>query len=305
MEIYHIPHNITVFGNEVNSFPDGIGEAFDALIKILPKDDHRSYYGISWCIENNITYIAAAEQKKEGEAEKYECTKYTVEKGDYLSVPVYDWMSKTNCIKDVFTEIMKDERADNQTPAIEIYKNDKEMLCMVAVKRSIESLEDFISTTDALLKVIQEFDEEQINEIPHEGSWSAAQVIVHITKSNNGIAKAMKLDGEKITRDTDARVQELKNTFLDYTIKFKSPEFILPAAGPYEKAKVFSELERSIEQLRQTSKSANLSEAIRHPAFGEITKLELLYFVLFHTQRHTRQLKNIFSELNSKHYLQN
>jgi hypothetical protein len=305
MEIHHIPHNITVFGSEVKTFPNGIGEAFDALIKLFPKNDQRPYYGISWCIGNNITYIAAAEQKKDGEAEKYGYHKYIVEKGDYLSISVHDWKNKTDCIKDVFTEILKDKIADDTTPAIEFYKNDTEMLCMVAVKRSIESLEDFIGTTDALSKVIHGFDEEQVNNIPHEGSWSAAQVIVHVTKSINGIAKAMKLEGEKITRDADARVQELKNTFLDYTVKFKSPEFILPAEGPYEKAKVISELERSVEQLKQASKGTNLSEAIKHPAFGEITKLELLHFVLFHIQRHTRQLKNILSELNSKHYLQN
>lgn len=305
MEIYHIPHNIVVFGREVKTFPNGIGEAFDELIKVLSKNNHRNYYGLSWCMENKITYVAAAEQKNEGEAEKYGYATYTVEKGDYLSIPVHNWVNKTDCIKDVFTEILKDERADDKTPAIEIYKNDKEMLCLVAMKRSIESLKEFNTTTDTLWKVVNEYSEEQINEIPFEGSWSAAQVIVHVTKSNSGIAKAMKLDGEKINRDADARVDELKNTFLDYSVKFKSPEFILPPDGPYEKIKVISELESSIEQLKQSSKNANLSEAIKHPAFGEITKLELLYFVLYHIQRHTRQLRNIFSELSGKHYLQN
>jgi len=34
-----------------------------------------------------------------------------------------------------------------------------------------------------------------------------------------------------------------------------------------------------------------LAEIIALPIFGEVTKLELLYFVLYHTQRHIHQLK--------------
>ena len=41
------------------------------------------------------------------------------------------------------------------------------------------------------------------------------------------------------------------------------------------------DFERSVEQIQEAGKTANLSEAIKHVAFGEITKLELLHFVLF------------------------
>jgi hypothetical protein len=303
MEIYHIPHNVKVFGNEVKTFPQGIGEAFDKLVKTLPEKDGRPYYGISWCVGNSITYIAAAEQQQEGEAKNYGCKTYIVEKGDYLSVPVYDWQSKIATIKNVFEAIMKDSRADNNQPAIEIYKNDKEMLCMVKMRASIESLEDFNPTVNELLKTIKNFDEEQINKIPFEDSWTAAQVIAHITKSNKSIAKAMKLEGEQIKRDADERVTELRNTFLDYTVKFKSPDFILPEEGLYEREKVITDFEMSVEQLKRSSREAGLSEAIKHPAFGEITKLELLHFVLFHMQRHTRQLKHIYGSVKNKQHI--
>ena len=184
MEIYHIPHNITVFGNPVHSFPIGIGEAFGNLMNKLPRGDTRPYYGISWCINNDITYIAAAEQKSENEPAEYNCSAYTIEKGDYFSVPLYNWMNKTSCIKDVFAEILKDERVDNTKPAIEIYKNNKEMLCMVAIKTSIEGLADFRNTIDGFYKASHLFSEEELNMTPFTESWTAAQVIRHIIKSN-------------------------------------------------------------------------------------------------------------------------
>lgn len=293
METHHIPHNIKVFGAPVTTFPEGIGAAFDAIIKKLPQGDQRSYYGISECTENGIVYIAAAEEKNETEPQRYGFSTYTVEKGDYLSITVNDWMSKTGSIKNVFEDIMKDGRADNTKPAVEIYKDDNEMLCMVKLRQSIESLPQFKATTEQLLQSMESFIEEQLNRVPFTDSWTAAQVIAHVTKSNNSIAQAMKLEGVIIERDADERIPELKKTFLDYSIKFTSPEFILPKEGFYEKEKLVTDFNRSIEHLKDASAKANLTEAIKHVAFGEITKLELLHFVLFHMQRHTRQLKNI------------
>ena len=83
--------------------------------------------------------------------------------------------------------------------------------------------------------------------------------------------------------------------FLDFTMKFNSPEFITPKADSYEKETLITDLTKSIEHLRELRNKINLSEIISLPAFGEITKLELLHFVLYHTQRHIHQLKNILN----------
>lgn len=305
MEIYHIPHNIKVLGSVVETFPNGVGEAFHDLIKKIPGGNERIYYGISWCAGNDITYIAAAQQKNENEAATYNCETYTIEKGDYLCIPVHDWQSKVHCIKNYFAEIMKDERADNKTPAIEIYKNDKEMLCLVAVKTSLETLKEFASTYETFVDTAMSFEEDEINKIPFEASWTAAQVIVHVTKSNYGIANAMKLEGMKIDRDADARIPEMSKTFLDYTVKFKSPEFIIPPDSLQNRNKIIEDFENSVEQIKEASNTANLSEAIKLSVFGEITKLELLHFVLFHMQRHTRQLKNILTHVKHEQFSNN
>jgi hypothetical protein len=132
MEIYNLPEDVKVFGFTVESFPAGIGEAFELLIKAIPGGSDRSYYGISYLDENGqMIYKATALEKFESEAGKYIYDRYLIEKGEYLSVPVYSWREKTNCIKDVFYEIIQDNRVDKTKPAIEWYKNDHEMMCMV------------------------------------------------------------------------------------------------------------------------------------------------------------------------------
>ena len=131
MEKYNLEQDLKVFGIQVKTFPNGIKEAFDGIINQLPREDRRQYYGISECTNEGIIYIAAATETFEGEGEKYGYENYTVEKGEYLAETVYDWLNKTNCIKDIFEEMFTNPRANRLKPCVEIYKNDNEMVCMV------------------------------------------------------------------------------------------------------------------------------------------------------------------------------
>jgi len=155
-----------------------------------------------------------------------------------------------------------------------------------------------------LLQMVSLADSTTLNTIPPDSnlvknSWTAAQLATHVTKSNKAIAQALNMEGKEAERNPAGRVPELKKMFLDFTIKFDSPEFIRPKQGTYQKEALIDELKKSIEQLKELHGKINLSEIISLPAFGEITKLELLHFVWYHTQRHIHQLGNIFQALKS------
>ena len=132
MEKINLADDIKVFGMQVKTFPMGIGDAFDTLIKMLPGEFNRSFYGISFMDENGaMVYIAAAIEQFEGEAEKYNCEKYTIEKGEYVAEKINRWRQKTDCIKDVFHQLMQSSNADKTKPAVEWYKSEEEMFCMI------------------------------------------------------------------------------------------------------------------------------------------------------------------------------
>lgn len=151
-----------------------------------------------------------------------------------------------------------------------------------------------------LVNLIAVQTESALKLIPGPEMWTAAQIADHITKSTFSIAKALEMKSEVTNRDPAQRVPELKKMFLDFTVKYKSPEFILPTQPTYEKALLITKLNTAFEQLQQRSNRVNLTEMISHPAFGDVTKLELLYFVLFHTQRHLQQIKNTLTIVNQK-----
>ena len=115
METYILKHDIEAFGFKVKTFPNGIGDAFDKLIAMVPEGLNRSYYGISYMTpDNKVVYIAAVEEKNKGEAERNKCERFTIEQGKYLAVTVEDWRQKTNTIKDVFHEMDKEKNMTAQ-----------------------------------------------------------------------------------------------------------------------------------------------------------------------------------------------
>lgn len=149
-----------------------------------------------------------------------------------------------------------------------------------------------------LIALVSSADDKRIDAIPFEDSWTVAQLASHITKSNKAIAQALEMNGSSAKRNADERVEELKKIFLDYTVKFQSPEFILPTQTIYPKKEVIVKLEDSIKQLKLNRNKTDLTEVINLPAFGEITKFELLNFVVVHTTRHIHQLKKMLRSLN-------
>ena len=101
-------------------------------------------------------------------------------------------------------------------------------------------------------------------------------------------------------RDPAERNEELMGTFLNRNVKFKSPEFILPTQQLYDKNVLIHHFNQAFNQLNETAKSTDLSGMIKHPAFGDITKLELLYFVLYHTMRHHQQMLDFIEILHGE-----
>jgi uncharacterized damage-inducible protein DinB len=151
--------------------------------------------------------------------------------------------------------------------------------------------------TDKLVQLLQSVDERHLNQKPGPDKWSIAQIADHITLSNNSIAKALALKGKPVDRNPGERVEELKSIFLDFQKKFQAPEFIVPTKEIYDAEVLLKELEASIKRIRERMYEDDLDELINHPAFGDISKFEILHFVLYHTQRHLRQINQLATNL--------
>lgn len=300
MEKYNLSDVVKVFGIQVETFPNGIGEAFDKLVKTLPQGDERPYYGISHCTNGNILYLAAALETFDGEGKKYGYGNYMIERGEYLAAPLMDWTSKTHCIKDVFEDIIKDERVDNTKPAIEVYKNMKEMVCMVKIDPKKEMLCEFDKVTEEIKQLLSSLNDEQLNTVPFEGSWTAGQVAEHVIMSHSGFAELLKGPAKETERAPDELVATIKKDVSDFNIKMEAPEFVLPKNTSHKKEELlssFEDIKASIVQAVQTLHLTQTCIAFEIPGYGFLTRTEAIWFVICHTKRHIHQLKNIVAKV--------
>src|SRR5580765_3809527 len=106
------------------------------------------------------------------------------------------------------------------------------------------------AASNELISLVQNEDEKTLNTIPFKNSWTAAQVLVHITKSNKAIAQGLQMQGMPAERDPEENAGHLKKMFLDFTVKFKSPAFIVPEKRNHNKTETINGLKASIESLQ-------------------------------------------------------
>ena len=138
--------------------------------------------------------------------------------------------------------------------------------------------------------------EEAWNTIPYKGSWTPAQLVRHLLKSVSGIGPLIEKPGKPADRDPGERILGLKQNFLDITKTMHSPEFIVPENKHYNKDALIKKFEAALAPLTKL-KGLNGAEIITGLPLGEVTKLEILHFLLYHFQRHLIQMKRITEAL--------
>ncbi len=156
---------------------------------------------------------------------------------------------------------------------------------------------DVIAELTGLMEAVNE---DKVNTIPYEGSWTAPQLLRHVTKSINGLTKALEMDARPAERDPGERIEEFKKVLLDFSIKLMQPEFIVPEEMIYGKRASIEELNQSFSRFKETAGMANPTELVEGLPLGPVTKGEIIHFVLYHTQRHLHQMKKIAEALKSK-----
>jgi hypothetical protein len=120
--------------------------------------------------------------------------------------------------------------------------------------------------------------------------------------SASGFAELISGNVEPTERDPTAGISTIKDIFMNFDTKLKSPDFILPAKKEYNKQDMINELTRIKARFDDTVPGMDLSQTclgMKLPAMGYLTRIEALHFTLYHTARHVHQLKKITSAINA------
>lgn len=153
-----------------------------------------------------------------------------------------------------------------------------------------------------LHRLAASFSPKGMNIRPFRDSWTAGQLVDHLLRSNLSINQALLFPGKATDRPAAARAGELEQIFMDFSVKFEAPDFIAPGCEVYRQDSLLASWQQSLAEMRALAQQVDLASCITHEAFGEITRLELLYFVDYHTRRHTHQLHQIYTVVEQGSY---
>lgn len=156
--------------------------------------------------------------------------------------------------------------------------------------------------TELLIETVTEVPDSKFNTQPEEGSWSVAQVVEHLYRSEFGIPKLFQGETQKdIDRAPDAYIEQMRKQFLESDRKMEASGIILPTEEEKSKEELIAKFELNRTKITELIGKLDPDELclmFKHPIFGYLTRQEWAHFNIIHTQRHLGQIQRILSQLN-------
>ena len=157
------------------------------------------------------------------------------------------------------------------------------------------------SAFDEFTASLLAFDDTLVNTMPFEGSWTPAQVAIHILLATDGVPDEKTAPSN---RAFDVYLAKIRPWWEDLDQKFKSPQPLHPDSKPRQKSELLSELHRVREKDLAIIAEKDLTLVcldFELPTIGYLTRFEWLCFIEMHLRRHTFQLKNMRIEMGRDH----
>lgn len=158
--------------------------------------------------------------------------------------------------------------------------------------------------TETLIAMIDQVPDSRFNTKSGgaEDSWSVADVVEHLYRSEFGIPKLFTGKTEVVAdREPDAYIETMRKRFLESGEKMKASDITLPTKGEKPKEELISKFQKNrlkIAELTGELTPEALCLLFEHPIYGYLTRLEWVHFNIIHTQRHMRQIERIKSQIN-------
>lgn len=137
MENYTFQKDVATYCVTAESFPEGIANAHEQLQTLLPKNDRRNFFGISWPDKNGIIIYKAAAEIMEGESMPGLET-FVIKNGPYNAFYINDYQKHPESISQAFELLIKQHEVDPNGYCLEWYINEHDVKCMVPLGKEYQ-----------------------------------------------------------------------------------------------------------------------------------------------------------------------
>jgi hypothetical protein len=151
-----------------------------------------------------------------------------------------------------------------------------------------------LDTATALLtKAVALFTLEKFNEKP-PGKWGASQIMEHLVMTESSINNLLGKSIGDAGKPPGKKLEMIHSVMVDDNNKYNAPEIFLPP-GRFVELNIVDRLAEIRNGLKEIISASNLDEmiSIKHPGLGSLTRIEWIYFLIHHSNRHARQIENL------------
>lgn len=131
---------------------------------------------------------------------------------------------------------------------------------------------------------------------PAEGKWSIQLILDHLAITEAVIVNLSKGPSTETDREPTANVLKVKTAFNDHQKVYPNPKPVSPTGQSKSATEFLTAIEETRHRLLQDIKehgAYQILDLFAHPLTGKMTRLEWLYFNIYHTERHIHQIKMI------------
>lgn len=168
---------------------------------------------------------------------------------------------------------------------------------------TLQLRDDLDANTALLDQKLYSFTDQQYNTPRKDGGWSAGQIVAHLLKLEELICQVIDGDTRAADKHYDEQVSIIKTVFENHDRKLTAGEPILPEPEVRhwdKKAQLMklTDQREKIKQVLETKPANEVCTSFRHHFFGEMTRYEWGYFIIYHCERHLHQIDVLDKELN-------
>ncbi len=163
-----------------------------------------------------------------------------------------------------------------------------------------ELARELLENTVYLVATLSNVREADIDRKPSSLAWSPAEIAEHLVilealaiRILQGRTKPVEDCGCDHDSDPAKKVEEIKSAFGDLEKKFTAAGPVAPLGMYKDKDILISKVRTNRQDLAEIVKTQDLTAVcvdFQHGIFGELTRLEWIYFIIYHTERHLRQI---------------
>lgn len=158
-----------------------------------------------------------------------------------------------------------------------------------------EIISDIDLSTQSLIECTERVPENIFNSKPSENSWSPGDILEHLMIIEGYVNSLYTGETKKCVRNPLLQIEKIEKTFMDFQKKYSAQGPVIPSKNEKIKQTILTQITKSRTAFVEAVKLHDLTEiclGYEHFFFGQMTRVEWIYFNIYHSKRHIRQIEN-------------